>query len=391
MSRKEKKVALVIDAHKPFDRQILAGVARFVRAKPDWQIYVEGDPELRVPDLRHWRGDGILANLDDAELTVELAASGIPLVGIGGAATMTDLAVPVPYVATDNVAVGRLAAEHLLERGFRSFAYLGTRRSTAAPWSRVRQEAFAARVEKVGATCATHIGRHAPRNWEAMQRDLTSWLRSLPRPVGIMACNDARAHHLLEACRRLNIDVPDEVAVIGTDDDELLCELAKPPLSSVHQGTERIGEAAAAMLDGLMQGRLPETLFAMMPPRGISTRASTDIVAHPNSQIAHAVAFIRDHLADRLRVHTVARHVAMSRSSLDERFRDQLGTTVHAFIEKERLARARHLLTSTALPQKAIAFEAGFASEQYMSACFRRAFGFPPGRFRQPENPAKST
>ncbi|MEO2169691.1 MAG: substrate-binding domain-containing protein, partial [bacterium] len=321
MNRKEKKVALVIDAHKPFDRQILAGIARFVRAAPDWQIYVESDPELRVPDLRRWRGDGILANLDDAELAALLAASKIPLVGIGGAATAADLTVPVPYVATDNVAIGRLAAEHLLERGFRSFAYLGARHSPRTPWSRVRQEAFTARVERVGAICSTHIGRHAPRNWEAMQRDLTTWLRSLPRPVGIMACNDARAHHLLEACRRLEIAVPDAIAVIGTDDDELLCELAKPQLSSVHQGAERIGEAAAAMLDGLMQGRSPEPLFTMMPPRGISTRASTDIVAHSNPQIAHAVAFIRDHLADRLRVRSVARHVAMSRSSLDERFR----------------------------------------------------------------------
>lgn len=198
-----------------------------------------------------------------------------------------------------------------------------------------------------------------------------------------MACRDSRARHVLEACHRLGRRVPDDVAVIGVNNDDVMCELANPPLSSVIQGTHRIGYEAAALLDRLMGGRCRRPTWILVEPVGIVTRRSTDVLAVEDDKVIEAVRFIRDHIADGLQVADVARHVRLSRAALDLRFRLALGHTTHHEIHRAQVARAQGLLTTTDLPLKQVAQNAGFSSVQYMTTVFRLEFGHPPGHYRQ--------
>ena len=246
-------VAVILDAARPYDRLIIGGVAQFVREHGQWRLYVEEDPLQKLPDLAHWHGHGIIANFDDRHVARAIRGLDIPIVGVGGGYGWHDPASGVPYIYTDNAAIGRLGAEHLLACGFEHLAYYGYPRTATSGWSEERAEAFATACRDAGRSCAVFTGRHGTaRRWEELQRDLTAWVGRLPRPVGLMACNDVRARHVLEACRSLGLRVPHDVAVLGVDNDEMICELTDPPLSSIDQAARRIGYEAAAALDRLM-------------------------------------------------------------------------------------------------------------------------------------------
>ncbi len=380
---RNRQVALIFDAAKPYDRKIISGVAAYVREVGTWGLYVEEDPLERLPDLRTWQGDGIIANFDDRRVAAVRGLK-VPVVGIGGGYGWYDPAMGIPYFSSDNRAIARMVAEHFIERGFTRLAYYGCPRTRVNRWSEERAEAFAERAAEAGLTCATYAGRgERARRWSELQARLCAWLAGLSRPIGIMAANDLRARHVLEACRTIGLRVPDEVAVVGVDNDEMICELTHPPLSSVEQGTRQMGYQAAALLDRLMSRRKVGRLRFVIAPQGIVTRRSSDVLAVEDSDVAHAVRFIRERACDGIRVSDVVREVAISRSTLEKRFATMLGRTLHEEIRRTRIERVRQLLTTTTLTLKEIAGKAGLRHVPFMTTLFRRFTGHTPAEYRR--------
>lgn len=382
----KREVALILNINKPYDRKLVAGIARYTRKNRNWTLYVEDEPLAKIPNLNRWRGDGIIADLDDQQVLNEVAGVKIPVVNIGGAVFDISWMHDVPYVTTDNRAVAQLAVEHLKNQGFINFAYCGIRHSPLHPWSRIRGEAFRDILSAHGLACSLYYGRHTnARQWEAVQKGICRWLMTLPLPVAVFACNDGRARHVQEGCRRIGLRIPADVAILGVDNDELMCDLANPALSSIALGTDRIGYEAARLLDDLISARkIPKSQRELaVGPVGVITRMSTNVIAVSDAQVAQAIEFIRENIDTGIQVSNVISAVDLSRSTLDNRFKQILGLTVHDEIERVRLERTKELLTTTDCTLAEISTQSGFGTVQYLSTVFRRSTGQTPGEYRK--------
>jgi LacI family transcriptional regulator len=289
-----------------------------------------------------------------------------------------------PRVATDAQATARLAATHLIERGLRHFAYCGDRRFH---WARQRGEAFARATRAVGGVCP--IFAPEPGAVDDEVGEIAGWLKTLPKPVGVLASLDLRGQQVLAACRLVGLNVPDEVAVIGVHNDELLCDLCDPPLSSVIPNAQRAGFEAAALLARAMRGRKLPLALHEIAPVGVASRQSTDLAAVGDAKIGGAVRFMRQHAASGANVADVLHAVPMARTAFERRFKAALGTTPHDHLRKLRLERVRELLATTSLPVGEIAVATGFPHIEYLSAMFRRECGVTPLAFRQQHRTAR--
>jgi LacI family transcriptional regulator len=212
---------------------------------------------------------------------------------------------------------------------------------------------------------------------------MTRWIESLPRPVGIMACYDIRAQQLLDICRELNIAVPEEIAVIGVDNDRLLCDLCDPPLSSVTPDTHRTGFIAASLLDKQMAGERVESRAALIPPIGVETRQSTDVMAIDDPHIVSTLRFIRHNACSGIQVRDLLTRVPLSRRVLESRFKERIGRTPHEEITRIRMERVKTLLLETDLPLAAIAKRTGFNYIEYLNEAFKKWVGTTPGKYRK--------
>ncbi|MFM7184906.1 MAG: XylR family transcriptional regulator [Planctomycetota bacterium] len=388
-------IAVVLDAARPYDRLIIGGVARYVREQaPSWSLYVEEDPLQKLPDLKRWHGQGIIANFDDRRVARAIAGISIPVVGVGGGYGWFDRASAIPYVFSDNAAIGRLGAAHLLACGFERLAFYGYPQTATAGWSGERAQAFAAACAEAGKPCHLLVGRHADaRRWQELQRELCGWIRTLPKPIGIMACNDVRARHVLEACRRLGLRVPHDVAVLGVDNDEMICELTIPPLTSIDQAARRIGYEAATLLDrmiakgtGAAAGRR-----IVVPPIGVVPRTSTDVLATTDEAVATVLRQLRSSPLVKPDIEGIAADLGLSRTTLEARFKGVVGRSLHDESVRLRVAAIRRLITHTDLPLKTISTRAGFGSVQYMTTFLHRHTGTTPARLRVAERQLATT
>lgn len=384
-------IAVVVDPSSPYDRAIAMGAAQYARERGAWRLYVEEEQTRRLPDFKDWPGQGVIASFDDAEVARAVMASGLPVVAVGGGGGGFDPASSIPYVETDNERIGCLAAEHLLDRALEHFAFYGLPPSPITVWSESRCNAFVDRIKAAGRSCTPLIARHEVTQWTLLQAELGAWLAALPKPVGIMACDDVRARHVLEVCRGLALRVPHDVAVIGVDDDEFVCELSDPPLSSVAQAARRVGYAAARLLDDFLQQRRarsgaegPAATPARLtiPPIGVVARRSTDTMAVGDPVIANAIRSIRERSTRGLTIAELVKESQLSRWQLEERFRRAVGRSIHDDMLHVRLEEARRLVTTTDLPMKSITPRAGLRSVAYMTTLFRRHFGMPPAAMR---------
>jgi LacI family transcriptional regulator len=376
--RQRPAVALLIETSNSYARGLLRGVKAYVREHEPWSIYLgeQGRGDSAPPWLARWHGRGIIARIENRRIADAVRRSGKAAVDVSAARLVPSL----PYVETDDAAIARAAADHLLERGFKHFAYCGV---DPFKWSAYRAEHFARYLRERGFDCHHYRPpRSGPIAWEQQQIALARWLRKLPRPVGVMAAYDIRGRQLLDACRGIDLAVPDEVAVVGVDNDELLCELADPPLSSVVPDAHRAGHTAAALLDRLMRGKLVPPEPVLIPPLGVATRRSTDVLATDDRVLAEAVRFIREHACEGINVVDVLRAVPLTRRVLEARFKDLTGRTPHEQIVKLRLDRVKELLAQTRLPLAVIARRAGFRHVEYLSAAFRRKIGQWPSEYR---------
>lgn len=375
-------IALVVDATRSYHRKMVPGVADYVREAGNWRLYVEEGPQERLPDFRDWKGDGILSTLENPRVVESLVQLRIPVVGMervfGDKRTSH-----IPCIGTNNEVIGRLGARHLLDQGFQRLAFCGFPRARLTEFSQKRAESFRRCAEEAGCPCSVYAGRHVfARKWLEMQRAMSDWLASLETPVGVMACNDARARHVLEACRAIGARVPDDVAVIGVDNDEILCEVTQPKLTSIEQGARRIGYLAAKTLDRMLSGKKPLRRDVYVEPEGVVRRQSTDVLAVDDPDIAEAIRYVREHACKGMRLEDLVEHVHLSRSSLASKFKATLGRSVHEEIRRVQLELAKELLIHSSLSPKQIAARAGFSHVQHLSRVLREALGCPPGEFR---------
>jgi LacI family transcriptional regulator len=375
-----RKVVILIESSRAYARGLLRGVAQYNRACGPWSIYFQphglDDPPPRW--LRTWNGDGILARICDRRMARAVLRTGKPVVDLRG-----DLpSLRIPYVGVDNQVAGELAAEHLLERGLRSFGLYSVENGVQ-PMLDVRCEHFVRRVEKAGYRVGIHRTRRRPGPWERTQQRLADWVVGLPKPVGVMACHDDWGLRLLDACRRADIPVPDQVAVLGADNDELQCHLATPPLTSIDLNTECIGYEAAALLNRLMDGEPPPRQPLLLPPRGVILRQSTDVVAVDDPDIAAALQFMRRHACEGLRVDELLARIPLSRRLLERRFSELIGRSPKAEITGVQLERAKQLLADTHLALDVIAAKTGFRDARYLCDVFTRKVGMTPGTYRK--------
>jgi LacI family transcriptional regulator len=379
-SARPPKVAILVETSLASGRDILQGIARYVREHRPWLLYHQARSLEEKPPvwLQNWEGDGILARIQTPAMARALARIGVPVVDVLGVVEGTRF----PLVHVDDRAIGALAAEHLLERGFRHFAYVGIRGEN---WSHSREEAFRLAVEQRGfSVTVLNEPRHEPagESWELHQTRLARWLCKLERPVGIMVCSDQRGSRLLEACLRAKRRVPEEVAVIGVDNDEPLCNVCQPTLTSVLPGHEQTGYEAAALLERLMRGAAPPQKPILIPPVRIVTRLSSDLIAVEDDTVGRALCLIREHAVHRMRIDEIAARVGVSRSVLQRRFRQSLGRTLNEELIQQRLKVAQQLLRETKLSLPEIAERSGFEHAEYMASVFRSRLDCSPGEAR---------
>ena len=379
-NRGRPHIALLVETSLASGRDILRGIARYVREHEPWALYHEPHGlEKSVPRwLRGWKGDGIIARIQSRHMAKELAATGIPVVDVLGLVPN----VRFPLVHVDNGAIGRMAAEHLRERGLRQFGFFGIRGES---WSEQRYAGFSAAVAGAQRDVPVYqLPRDASgkRSWERAENKLARWIAALPKPIGVLVCSDQRGAQFLEACRRAGVSVPDEVAVIGVDNDEPLCEVCLPPLSSIEAGHTSVGYQAAALLDSLLQGQASPRKPLLVEPRGVIARPSTEVLAVGDPVVATALRLIRDQAHTGLKIDALARQVGTSRSVLQRRFRALLHRSIHQEILAARIKRARDLLVRTDLPLIQVAERAGFKHQEYMGAVFRARVGKTPAQLR---------
>ena len=381
MVHKLRSVALLIETSNSYARGILGGITDYVRQHEGWSIYLpEQDRGGKPPRwLSTWAGDGIVARIENDEIATALKRTGLPVVDVSAARHLKN----IPWVETDDEAIARLAVQHLSERGFQNFAFYG---DSGFNWAIWRKQNFERLVREAGGKCFIHdsisrLDEHY--SWDREKHALAEWLGGLPRPIGIMASYDIQAQKLLDVCREQNVAVPEEVAVLGVDNDLLICDLASPRLSSVICNTKRTGFEAASLLDRMMNGEQVGSKPILVEPIGVETRQSTDILAIDDADVAAALRFIRENAASGINVSDVLRAVPLSRRILESRFRAALGRTPHEEITRLRIGKVKELLTGTDLSLSEIASRTGFRHDEYLSVAFKKAVGVPPRDFRR--------
>jgi len=379
-----RSVAIFLNVAQPAFRRILGGIVSYASQRRTWNVFIQENSvgSLACPLTKHW--DGIIASFDEPR-RVEAVRLKIPLVGVGGGYGWYDPATEIPYVGTDHAAVARLAAEHLIERGFVHFAFCGFTPTRVNGWSREREQAFKDIVAaEAGRDCSVrNTSNPTPANWPRIQRDLADWLKRLPRPLGLMACNDARACQVLEVCRAIGSRVPEEIAVIGVDNDEAICQFTDPSLTSVDQGCRSAGYEAAALLDQWMAGATVAGGKHTFEPVGIGTRRSTDVLATPDADVAAALRFIQEHACEPIGLAEVLAATQAAQSTLRRRFKAVLGRTIHDEIQRVRIERAKQILVSTDWPLKQVARQAGFSSARHMGVVLGQHEGISANAYRR--------
>ncbi len=379
------KVALLVETSRGFGRDFLLGLARYSRLHGPWSFHITpGDYKQVVPKMKQWGGTGIIARIADQRTAQAVINANLPTIAIGLTDEQMKPGNPLSRfseISSDPAEVARLAAEHLIERRLTRFAYIG---SDDRGWSRRREIMFRDYLAQRGFQPYVYSSPklRRDRDWEREQSLLARWMDRLPTPIGVFACDDDRGREVLEACKLAGLNVPEDVAVVGVDNDEVFCELADPPLSSVALNAETAGYRAAALLDSMMQGRERKRRRIVVEALGVITRRSTDIVAVDDQDIAKALKFIRHQHGCDISVDRVAEEVAMSRRSLEKRFREVIGRSILEEIQLTRLDRAKRLLMETTHPISKVAEIAGFGSAGYFIQFFQKQVGKTPRKYR---------
>jgi LacI family transcriptional regulator len=378
-------IALLVETSRSYGRALLRGVALFARTRSNWSLlHQEMTIDATLPDWMTASGiSGVIGRVDTHTID-SLRRLQVPIVDVRCRQNF----VGIPQVETDDRTVSQLAFDHLWDRGFRRFAFCGYQH---AHYSAARLRFFRGLVTAAGCSLSVHEspGERAT-TLTSIERSglldvahMSGWLAALPYPTGLFVCNDIRGQQVLNACRSLDIAVPDDIAVIGVDDDDAICPLSDPPLSSVRPDAERVGYRAAEILHEMMNGHLAPTNTEFVAPVEVVQRLSTQVNAVEDREIARVCRFIREHAADGIDVNDVADFTSLSRRQLERRFRAELNRTLHEEITLAQLARVKQLLRETTMTLEQITPLAGYSHKERLSAVFKRETSQTPGEYRR--------
>lgn len=381
MARKRERhrhIGILVETEDTWGRNVVEAVCRFALAV-GWTVLIaprDDQGRLRVPKV--WNGHGVIASLRNQATVRHVKGLRLPVVDV---AMMTKKQDWHARIATDDQARAILALEHLRGRGINHFACYAP---PIGRYSDVRSRAFQALVEDSGSTCAMYVGDHEESSgWLTNYTRVRRWLAKLPKPLGVFAADPYPARQLVEICATASISIPDDIAVVSGDDDELLCNIASPQISSVELASHRIGETAARQLQKLIRGAAIPKETTLIPPLRIRPRQSTDILAIDDPQFAAILRFIRQNAKDGIGVADVLKVFPISRRSLEQRFQKRVRYSPAEEIRRARFEHVCHLLLETGQSIATIADQSGFASGAGLSRAFQRHFGETPGQYRQ--------
>jgi LacI family transcriptional regulator len=385
-----RKVILMMETSRTYERSILRGIAQYSRGHGTWVFYKKAPSYLRpsvgkvsLEKIIRMGADGlILREQATRQQTEKFLALGLPTI----VSPYTEPFLDFPNIVTDDVAIGRMAAEYLLHRGFKQFAYSGI--GQMYYWSRERGKSFGRRIAEAG--FETHYYEHEPpksgaqHSWEGEQNIIADWLRQLPKPIGLMACNDDQGQYILEACKVAGLHVPEQVAIIGLGNDDLVCDLVTTPLSSIAVSAEKAGYEAAETLDKIMDGNKVINQTIVVRPTHVVTRQSTNFFAVTDHDVLTALHFIhRRAKKEAIQVDDVMREVSLSRRSLYNRFAQIVGRSIHEEIKRVRVDQLAQLLVSTSLPISHIASTLGYSDIKNIARYFKQQNGMTPLEYRK--------
>lgn len=376
---RESRVLLLLQATRGIGRNLLAGIARYTSHAGPWTLYRQPHTYLihgrrwDMKSLRAWQPHGAFCAQADAARIAKLA---IPTILYN----VDRYDGPCPTIVTDDPRAGQLAAEHLLNQGHRQFAFCGY---GAIGWSDARRDAFAACVGQAGFAADVYPARRS-FDWAREEPRIRGWLADLPKPIGLLCANDDMAEGVLETCRALGFGVPEDVSLVGVDDDEYVCMLQNPPLSSVRFACEVSGYEAAALLDRLMQGKeRPRGQIICAAAAGVTARQSTSVLMTEDPEVREALRFIREHAGRPLRVTDVVRATSLSHRALNARFHAACGCSILKQVTRARIDHIARLLAETTMRIHEIAAMIGYEDERHIARYFKRATGMTPQAYRR--------
>ena len=370
-------IALCMELTDFYDHGIARGVVRYAKGRPEWRLYGYGWMFRPLTDLKHWRGDGLISRVETTVDADRLASLGLPVVDVAGAYHRRGFR----HVTNDDFRTGEEAAAHLLSCGFERFVFLGV---SGTSWSEERWRGF---LHGLSAQSRTVPQFSRSLSWWEDTRGspaaLSEFLSRLQLPAALFACNDTTGLRATELAHRMGIAVPEGLAILGVDNEDIICELASPSLSSIMLDCETIGFRAAACLDAILEGKGPaDGSRTLVPPREVAERESTRVFSCADPIVARAVTFIKARAHEGIDVSDVVGVAAASRRSLEMRFRSAMGRTIHQEIARTRIARARRLLSDSTLTIEKVAAGSGFSAVQRFHSEFRRTEGVSPGQWR---------
>ena len=386
--RNPLKIALFIEQGSAHTRGIARGVSLYAQTHGPWVFSTLERPENAkliispLDNFEHIDSDGVIIYTHDEEVLQKLLRSGRPVVNT------TQTATPHPQVTaafTDDQALGRMVADYFINRGFKEFAFCGSCLGSS-PCSIQRGTGFSEQVKGTGFSSSSFPSLdHPPREiiWEQDQEEIAQWIKSLKRPLALFADNDSCGRVIADICRKQSIHVPEDVAIIGVNNDDLICEFSNPHLSSVTLAKEQVGFEAASLLEQLIRKKKPPAHPVLVPPRGITTRRSSDIFAVEDPHVAKALNFIYTHAGESIRVTDVLKEVPLCRRYLEVRFRKALGRSPYDEIRRAHVERAKKLLAETNLPLDQIVTASGFNEIKNFYANFRKETTLSPIQYRK--------
>jgi LacI family transcriptional regulator len=380
---KSRQVALLIDTSTSWGIRLIKGINQFAHESGDWLIHVE--PRGRYEQLHvpaGWTGDGILARINRKALADEIVASGLPAVNVSW---YPFAGARIARCTVDERQTGRMAAEYFLTNGFQQFAYCGP--LDRPGYVDQLSEAYGHDIEAAGFRCEQYQPPAGTDQrtiaWNVHLAHLVKWLKGLPKPIALLAWSAARGRQVTEACHYAGLGVPDDVAVLGGEYDDLMSNISYPPLSTIDQPAEQVGYAAAELLARMMAGRKPPAQPVLFPPSRIDIRHSTDTLAIDDPLVRDALTLIRHQAPHGIYVSDVVRKLSIARRTLEQRFVRLIGRTPAAEIRRVRIEEAKRLLIESDRSIAEVARATGFGQQDLFSRTFRRSVGMPPSEYRR--------
>ncbi len=386
--QKIPQVAILLESSHEISRGMIRGILAYVRLYGPWALHLEsgGWSDQKLPDLNVWRGNGIIARVPTPKVAADVVAARLPTVLIDPVDAYLDPTHPLSRcsrIECDSAEVARHAADYYLANDFTHFAFVGE--PSDLNWSRRRQEAFVRRLGDAGYPCAVYPAPNNVErgNWEIECQRMSRWLRKLEKPLAVFAANDARGRQVLNACLAAGLPVPYEVAVLGVNNDVMICETSQPPLSSVAVDMEQAGYAAAELLDHLMRKTQRGQQCVLFKPQDVVARASTQRLQVNDRLVIRALEYIRINAGLNVRVSDVADHVGVTPRWLEKRFAQTLARSVMDEIQRVRMDTVSSLVAKSGLAFAAIARRCGFTSANHLGVLFRQTFGTTMSEYRQ--------